>query len=390
MTAAVTALPPRSVRKRYRVRRRSLESAQSGKLYFAQVREDPLLEIDALAAGSDDTVVIVGSGGCTALSLLAAGAGRVVAVDLNATQTNVIELKAAAVASLDLTGAASFLGAFPMERAERRAIYSTLRTFMSPTATSYWNANAGMIEKGVMGAGVSERFITALAAIVRNLVHSRERIDRLLACKTLAEQRCLYDREWNNRRWRALFSMLMNRRSFSRTYDPGFFANVENPSFSRHFQRLLEHALCDVPVSTNYFLHHMLNGTYPAATPGGLPPYLDRTANQAIETGLSGLELVDGAFQEYLSLCGDSSVDAIAMSNICEWLPPGEVDGLFAEVIRVARPGARVCFRNFVGHTEVPEQFRSVLVEDVDRGRAAIRRDRSCVQARIAMCTVEK
>ena len=36
----------------------------------------------------------VSSGGCTALSLLAAGAGRVHAVDLNTTQNHVVELKA--------------------------------------------------------------------------------------------------------------------------------------------------------------------------------------------------------------------------------------------------------------------------------------------------------
>ncbi len=115
MTSSVTVTRP-AVRAtaaapvRGRVRRRKLEGAQAGKLYFAQVREDPLLEIDALAAEEDDTVVIVGSGGCTALSLLAAGAGRVVAVDLNSSPTSIIELKAAAIAVLDLGEATRFLG----------------------------------------------------------------------------------------------------------------------------------------------------------------------------------------------------------------------------------------------------------------------------------------
>ena len=49
----------------------SLPGAIDDRLYFAQVREDPLLEIEALAPGADDSLVIVGSGGCTALSLLA-------------------------------------------------------------------------------------------------------------------------------------------------------------------------------------------------------------------------------------------------------------------------------------------------------------------------------
>ena len=75
------------------VRRETLPGvAGGGRLYFAQVREDPRLELAALAPTPSDTIVCVGSGGCTALSLLAAGAGRVFAVDLNATQNHLVEL----------------------------------------------------------------------------------------------------------------------------------------------------------------------------------------------------------------------------------------------------------------------------------------------------------
>ena len=84
------------------------------------------------------------------------------------------------------------------------------------------------------------------------------------------------------------------------------------------------------------------------------------------------------------------SIGGFSLSNICEWLNDGQVTELFTQVARVAMPGARLCFRNFVGHTEVPPAFRTVIHEDVDAGRAAIRRDRSCLQARIAICRVEK
>jgi len=152
----------------------------------------------------------------------------------------------------------------------------------------------------------------------------------------------------------------------------------------------MEHALCNIPASTNYFLHHMLTGVYPAGVAGGVPPYLDPTNDATMREREPGLELVDGSYEDYLATCADNSVDGFALSNICEWLTPREVPNLFAQVVRVARPGARVCFRNFVGHTDVPARLRDVLVEDVGRGTAAIRRDRSFLQARIAICTVEK
>lgn len=373
-----------------RIRRRTLSGVRTDRLYFAQVREDPLLEIDALGPGENDTIVVVSSGGCTALSLLARGAGHVVAVDVNATQNHILELKAVACDTLDSARLLGFLGGAAMSANPRLQTYAELRPLLTPTAAAYWDVNSASIANGVLNAGVSERFIGLIVRVVETLIHPRERIGRLLACETLAQQRELFQQEWNSRRWRMLFGVLMNGWVFKRTYDPGFFENVENPSFARHFRRLFEHALCEVPVQSNYFLHYMLQGRYPVSHRDGVPPYLDPWLRTTLRTGLNSLELVDGGYTDYLELCDDSSVDSFALSNICEWLTAEQTLGLFRELIRVAKPKARVCFRNFVGHTEVPPQVRHLVVEDVPAGRAAIRRDRSCVQSRIAICRVEK
>jgi len=61
---------------------------------------------------------------------------------------------------------------------------------------------------------------------------------------------------------------------------------------------------------------------------------------------------------------------------------------LMGEIVRVATPGARLVFRNFVGWTEVPPQWRDVIVEDRERGERLIQRDRSMMQRRFAVCRV--
>ena len=82
-------------------------------------------------------------------------------------------------------------------------------------------------------------------------------------------------------------------------------------------------------------------------------------------------------------------MSGFALSNICEWLAPNDIDALFAEVARTATPNAVLCFRNFVGWTEVPSRFRNIIVEDRARGEEMIQRDRSAVQRRIAICRVQ-
>jgi S-adenosylmethionine-diacylglycerol 3-amino-3-carboxypropyl transferase len=99
---------------------------------------------------------------------------------------------------------------------------------------------------------------------------------------------------------------------------------------------------------------------------------------------------VDGGYGEYLATQKDSSIDAMALSNICEWLDQTGIDQLFEQVVRVAKPGARMCFRNFVGHSEIPERFRNAIVEDPDAGKRAILSDRSCLQSRIVICRIVK
>ena len=367
--------------------RLTLSEWRADRLYFAQVREDPLLEMEALRPGADDFTVVVGSGGCTALSLLAAG-GRVVAVDNNATQNHLIELKLAAVIGLPLERAVAFLGGASETRELRMSSYAVLRGVLTPTARAYWDAHLVDVAGGVIAAGVTERFIRLLVRVLLASVHSRARIARLLGCTTLESQRVFYAREWDTWRWRAFLRVLLARRVFDSVYDPASFRDVPRARFSDHFRRLAEHVLTNIPVASNYFLHQMLVGEYPVAVAGGVPPYLSEKGALSLAAARPKLSIVDGTFTEYLQRCSDASVTGFALSNICEWLSEGEIDALFAEVVRTAIPGARLCFRNFVGWTTVPARWRSVVVEDAEYGRRLIARDRSLVQRRIAVCRV--
>lgn len=391
-TPRVQALPARveRVERTDRVERSVLPGAREDRLFFAQVREDPLLEIEALAPLPGSRVVVVSSGGCTALSLLAAGAGDVTAVDLNSAQNHLVELKAAALRRLTMPEIMSFFGVARGTAARRTRTYETIRPFLGERAAAYWDAHQKMLGRGALACGVTEQFIGVVVRVLKLFIHGTGTVDQLLSLGSLEEQRDFFERRWNSRRWRMLFQLLLNRWTFNRAYEPEFFREVENPSFAAHFQGLLEHALCEVPVRSNYFLHQMLRGTYPTHVPNGVPPYLERTGREVLRAKLDSLRLVDGGYAEYLAGCPASSVDALAISNICEWLDARGIDHLFEQVIRVAKPGARFCFRNFVGHTDIPLRFRNVVIENVEVGRAAILRDRSCLQSRIVICRIEK
>lgn len=370
------------------VTRLELSGAKDDRLYFAQVREDPLLELEAFAQSLDGTIAVISSGGCIALSLAAAGARQVVAVDSNRTQNHIVELKAAVVASCAPKQAFAFLGGTAFPAAERLGQYPAYRDALSDGAARYWDQHSRAIGSGVLTAGVSERLIGAIAWVIRHGAHPRSRIERFLACDTLDEQRAFYDEEWNTARWRAIIQLMANRMVLRRTYDPAFFQHVENPSFARHFLSTIERALVSVPIRDNYFFHQMFLGYCQTELGGGAPPYLAATDRAPMTDLPQRLTLADGTFIGYLRDCADGSLAGFSLSNICEWLTAAETDELFGEIVRTARPGARLCFRNFLGWTEVPERWREAVREDTELGDTLIRRDRSMLQRRIAICTV--
>ena len=385
MTAV--ALEPERVVSTDRIRRITGDGAREDRLFFAQVREDPRAEITALAPTGSDRVVVVSSGGCTALSLLAVGAGEVHAVDLNITQNHIVELKHAAVSRLSRVNAIRFLGGIPSSAGERVATYVALRDDLTPQAQAYWDGRSDAIGKGVLRAGVSERFIRLVAWVVTHLVQTPLRVRRMLASHSIKAQRELFAKEWDGVRWRLLFNVLLNRWVMSRAHDPAFFEHAQLNSFAEHFRRLADHSLCDIPTIDNYFLHEMLTGRYPVERLNGVPPYLSCAGARAIAEGRGSMLLVDAAMTDHLRSLPARSVNCFALSNICEWMTPEEIRALFHEVERTAAPGARVVVRNFVGHTELPAGLTR-LREDKALGEALTRTDRSVVQARIVVCRV--
>ncbi|NUT22763.1 MAG: DUF3419 family protein [Hamadaea sp.] len=359
------------------LRRVELAGAVDDRLFFAQVREDPQVEIDAFAGRWDGPIAVVSSAGCTALSLVAAGAPDVTGVDVNRTQNHLVEFKAAAIDRLDRRTALGLLGAAPMSADDRRYAYWGIRSVLSPAAGRYWDGRRSAIATGVLQSGVTERLMRLIARVVR-LIH-RGRVPELLRLSTLDEQRRFYRDEWDTPAWRALFRVLCNRLVLRRAYDERFFAHVEDASYAAHFHSVAEHTLTDLAIADNYFLHYLLTGSYPAAS---RPPYL----TQAVAIGRLGL--VDATFTDYLRTRPDQSMAGYALSNICEWLTADQIDELFAEIVRTARPGARLVFRNFVGWTEVPERWRDAVREDRALGERMIDADRSLCQRRVAVCAV--
>jgi len=367
------------------LRRTGVGDGRAGRLVFSQVREDPSVDVALVNPARDGHVVVVTSAGCTALAMLAAGAGRVTAVDRNHAQNDLADAVTAALTVFDHATMLRFLGASAAPGEERLDLYTQVRVLLTREARQRWDGHRKLVSRGLVHAGLTERAAKPLAFAIRHLVEQPSTVAALLAAADLAAQQDLFDRRWDNRRWRAMFALTLNRFTCRPLYK-GFFENVDTSRFAEVFRSGVDHALRDVPVDENWYLHDLFEGGYRADC---LPPHLRVEAQATIVANRDRLTLVDGSVAALLGSLPDGDVTGFCLSNVGEWLSAEDFAALLREVVRSAAPGAVVVFRNFVPREPaIPSAFRDVLQPAATERVALL--DRSLVRYQTVVSRVRK
>ena len=110
-------------------------------LVYAQIWEDPAVDLEALALDSDSRIVTIASGGCNVLSYLTAGPAHVAAVDINAAHVALNRLKLAAARHLpDYHAFYRFFGAANSRRISKRSSTTSCLISMRRRQATGWDA----------------------------------------------------------------------------------------------------------------------------------------------------------------------------------------------------------------------------------------------------------
>lgn len=139
-------------------------------LAFSQVREDPEIElkiVEKLAEkqGLGLRVLLVASGGCTALSLLAnPHVAKVEAVDVNPAQLHLIELRRQALLHFSVKQQLELIGAdLTTFESARLKLYQELSQKLPEITRKYWNERQEQIAFGVNRVGRFEELFRELS-----------------------------------------------------------------------------------------------------------------------------------------------------------------------------------------------------------------------------------
>ncbi len=343
-------------------------------LAFAQVREDPAIEAGLLAAhaaalGRGARVLLVASGGCTALSLLLRPPGEVArldAVDPAPAQRHLVELKLGAARTLTRDEAHRLLGVTPADAGARRALYARVRPTLSPLAREHWDARGDQVARGVMQGGRFEALFREFAAAFRD-----DGLDPLARpAEALADPG-----------WRARFERVFERQRLEATFGRAAVAYSMDRSFGEHFADVFARALrrhqgegAEPPwPGENYFLRQVWEDRYLVDAPRGLPDWLAAPERLVAP---ERLHLHAGRFQDLFDdlARAHGPYDLVQTSNISDWMPVPELEALVARVAARLAPGGLLLMRRLNGDHDLAAIVGRHL--RVDRAECeALRRD---------------
>jgi len=310
-------------------------------------------------------ILLVASGGCTALSLLAHPAvAQIDAVDINPAQLYLVELRRQIIQHLTPAEQRCVLGIdLTTPASDRLALYHQVRSHLPIAPRQYWDQHTEQIAFGVNRVGRFEQLFRVLAARFAALgLNPLQQPDVALA----------------HPQWRSLFEATFERQTLIQTFGEAAVNYSMDRSFGEHFADVFAQALQRFDPHDNYFLTQVWGDRY-AQEPEGIPPYLQATSQQTIlHCGIERLHLHQGHFVATLrSLSQETPFDLIQFSNISDWMPVDALHQMLAIAVQCLAPGGALLGRRLNGDHHLATLMSNHVAVDTALSRALWQSDRS-------------
>ncbi len=314
--------------------------------------EDPRLDKEALELSSTDTMLVITSAGCNALSYALSGVKQIYAVDMNYRQNALLDLKIAGIKSLDyetffkLFGEGRLVGAQQIYRDRMRSLLPESsqqywdryikKFFDSPNQTFFYCGASGCFAKIVM------RYMTA-----RGL---RDLVDALIDAPNLDVQRAVWE-QLRAKMWSRSLKFFVNRDlSMAMVGVPRAQRRQIENSFgglTPFVQHCMDEVCHDLPVQDNYFWRAYAKGSY---TKECCPEYLTRSGFETLKSGaVDAISTHTSTVESFLVERPELQISRFVLLDHMDWLSDKLFHALEAEwqaIVQHASRGARLIWRS--------------------------------------------
>ena len=363
-------------------------------LVYPQIWEDPEIDMEALAIAPDSHVVAIASGGCNILSYLIADPERITAVDLNSAHVALNRLKLTAARHLPTRDAFYRFFGEADEKANVDAYWRFLAPHLDAETRAYWERRDAfcwgarritMFSRNLYRYGLLGRFI--------GLGHAFARLygvdpGHLLRARNIDEQRSYFDTvlaplfdkklvRWATARRMSLYGLGIPPAQYESL------ASAGGGNMAAVLRERVERLTCGFSLDENYFAWQAFGRSYADGGKGPLPPYLRPDHFEDIRARADRVEVRNRSFTEYLQGRADATLDRYVLLDAQDWMTNAQLNALWREITRTARPGARVIFRTAAEPSLLPGRLDEALLKrwryEAEASRDYTARDRSAI-----------
>jgi len=348
-------------------------------LVYPQIWEDPDVDLEALRLRPDSRMVTISSGGCNVLSYLTANPAEITAVDLNKAHVALGRLKLHAAQKLP--NHQTFFRFFGEadEKANIAAYERFLRDDLDPEARAYWEGRAvaglgrrriSLFSRDLYHHGLLGYFIGAGHFVAR--LYGIDPKD-MVRSKSLDEQRSYFETAlaplFDKRlvRWATSKKISLYGLGIPPAQYEALVSASSTGDMSAVLRQRLEKLACDFSLDDNYFAWQAFGRGYAPSESSGesgpLPLYLKPEHFADIRQRADRVKVLNRNFTEHLQTEADDSLDAYVLLDAQDWMTDAQLNALWSEITRTARPGARVIFRTAAEPTLLPGRVAGATLD---------------------------
>jgi S-adenosylmethionine-diacylglycerol 3-amino-3-carboxypropyl transferase len=210
----------------------------------------------------------------------------------------------------------------------------------------------------------------------------------LLAARTLEEQRHFYETQilpvlesrpvaWMARRRASLFGLGIPPAQYDKLAADG--GGDVLPVLKERVRKLA----CDFPINENYFAWQAFGRRYAPGATGSLPPYLEPRNFSLVAEGAVRVAMLNRSMTDLLGERDAASLDAYVLLDAQDWMTDSQLNTLWEQITRTARPGARVIFRTGGADDILPGRVAAPVlsrwIHDPEASRTGFACDRSAI-----------
>jgi len=327
---------------------------------YSSYNEDGNSELKALNISDGDNVLCITGSGARTLDLLIASPKMIVSIDFNPHQNALLEIKMAAIRELSYDEFLTFIGIRPS--AERKIIYSKIKSLLSAGALSFWDNNQSIIENGIIYCGRWEKYFRLLAKSLQ--VIRPKLVKKLFSCDNQMIQKELWQKKWNDREWRIFLSIISQRFVWKYMFaDPGFYKYVPDDfSTFRYICQRFDTAVEKIHFKQSAFLTMLFWGKF--IEDWNLPLHLQSHYYGILKSNLSRIKIITHSLLVYLQNHNTNQFNKYSLSDFSSYTSSPDYKHIWEEIIARSVNKARFCERQFLVKQNIPPELSSVIIRD--------------------------